>query len=129
MFTQREKVDVLDHDHLIVVLDEEGVVEDGVDVLIVAGGQVAQRLLHAVGGAIEPLAGDVLAQLLQQLLDERRDHRPSPAYSNRFLAVSTTDTRASAPAGSAGASRSQKDRARLSPVVITPASSGTASRL
>src|SRR5713101_3323066 len=97
MFTEGEKVDVLDHHHLVVVLDEERVVEDLVDVLAVAGGQVAQRLLHAVRGAVEPLALDVLAQLLQQLLDQPRDHRPSPAYSNRFLAVSTNATRASAP--------------------------------
>src|SRR5262249_40443115 len=97
------------------------------DVLAIPRGEVAQRLLHAVGGAVEPRALDVLAQLREQLLDERGNHRASSVYSNRFFAVSTTATRASAPAGSPLASRSQHARARLSPVVITPASCGTAS--
>src|SRR5262245_21932452 len=129
MLAQGEEVDVLDHDHLVVVLDEEGVVEDGVDVQMVPGGQVTEGLLHALGRAVQPLAPDVLAQLLEQLLDEGRDHRASPVHSNRFLAVSTTATRASAAAGNRGASRSQNARARPSPVVITPASRSTASRL
>src|SRR5439155_1235408 len=44
MIPYRKKVDVLDDHHLVVVLDEHGVVQDLLDVLVVARREVAQRL-------------------------------------------------------------------------------------
>src|SRR5439155_1235410 len=103
MFADRKKVDVLD-DHLLVgVLDGHGLVQDLLDVLVVARREVAQRLRDALGRLLEPLAVHVLAELLQELLDQLLDHPTPPSYSKRFFAVSTTATRLSAPVGSAGA--------------------------
>src|SRR2546422_6559188 len=50
----RKKVDVLDDHHLVVVLDEHGVVQDLLDVLVVARREVAQRLRDALGRLLEP---------------------------------------------------------------------------
>src|SRR2546428_6943616 len=127
MLAHRREVDVLDDHHLVVVLDEERVVEDVLDLLVVTGREELQRRLDTLGRLGQALTLGVLAQLLQHLRDQFRDHASSPRYSNRFLAVSTTVIRESRPAGSPGASVRQNARARLSPVVITPASAGTSS--
>src|SRR3990170_2558472 len=127
MLTEAEKVDVLHDHHLVVVLDEEGIVQDVLHVPVVSRRQVAERLRDALRRLREPLAVGILAQLLQELGDQPGDHRAPPSYSKRFLAVSTTPTRRSAPAGTSGASSRQNAPARPSPAGITPASSGTAS--
>src|SRR5437867_418985 len=130
---KRREIDVLHDHHLVVLLDKHGAVEDLLDILSVARREVAERLLHALGRLVQALALHVLAQFLQELRDQLRDlsvfahYAASPSYWNRFLAVSTTVTRRSAPAGTAGASRRQNARASPSPVVTTPASAGTSS--
>ena len=127
MLAHREEVDVLHDHHFVVFLDEERAVEDVVDVLGVTGREVLHRLRHALRRALETFAVRILSELLQELLDELFDHAASPRYSKRFFAVSTTRTRRSVPGASAGTSTSQNARARPSPVVMTPASAGTAS--
>src|SRR4029453_10323816 len=133
VLAHRAEVDVLHDHHLFVVLDEHGAVENFLHVLGIARREVAHRLLHTLGRPLEALASGVLAQLLEQLGDQIGDlsvlghHEASPSYWNRFLAVSTTVTRRSAPSGTAGARRRQNARASPSPVVTTPASSGTSS--
>src|SRR6266513_4486033 len=128
-YAHRKKVDVLDDDHFVVFFDEQRVVEHVLDLFVVSRREVLQRGGDALGRLRQPLALRVLAQLLQQLLDQLLDHVSSPRYSNRFFAVSTTVTRDSRPVGSPGASACQKARARLSPVVITPAKAGASSSL
>src|SRR5215470_9052045 len=127
MLTQTREVDVFDDDHLVVILDEERAVEHVFDFLVVTRRQIAQGRFDALGRLDETLTIDVLAQLLQDLFDVLADHPSSPRYSNRFFAVSTTVTRESRPVGSPAASVRQKARARLSPVVMTPASAGASS--
>src|SRR5437867_13204362 len=73
MLAERKKVDVLHDDHLVVLLDEHGAVQNVLHVLAIARREVAQRLLHALGSLVEALALHVLAQLLQELGDQTRD--------------------------------------------------------
>jgi hypothetical protein len=64
------EVDVLDEHHLVVGHLEERVVEDRVRILRVALGEEAQRLRHPLGGALQAVARGVLAELLEQRVDE-----------------------------------------------------------
>ncbi len=54
------ELDVLDDDHLVVLDVEERAVEDFVDVHAVALGEEGHRLLHALGGLEQAVAGGVL---------------------------------------------------------------------
>ena len=118
--------------HLVVVLDEERLVQDGVHVLLVPRREIAERVFHALRRALQALALRVLAELGQQLPDQLRDpavahrHAGTP-YSNRFFRVSCTTTRTSVRGGSARPSTRQNARASPSPVVTTPSSNGTSS--
>ena len=76
---EAEKVDVLHDHHLVVVLDEHGVVQDVLHVSVVARGEVAQRLCDTLRGLLEPLAVHVLAELLQELRDQLFDHASPPS--------------------------------------------------
>jgi hypothetical protein len=65
------KVDVLHDDHLAVVDGEQRVVQDLVDVGVVAAGEELERFLDAFGRVQQPLAARVFAELGKQLPDER----------------------------------------------------------
>src|SRR5438874_9874520 len=121
MLAETGEVYALYDDHLVVVFHAQFTDDDIFDLLVVSGREVLHRGLDVLGRLGEAFPLRVLAQLLQDLLDHFCDHASSPRYSNRFLAVSTTVMRESRPVGSPGASVRQNARARLSPVVITPA--------
>src|SRR5438309_1216469 len=74
---QREEVDVLHDDHLVIVFDEQRVVQDVLDFLFVPGGEILQRGGDAFRRLRQALALYVLAQFVQKLLDELFDHRAS----------------------------------------------------
>ena len=65
--------DVLDHDHLVVVLVEHRVGDDVFGAQSVAVGELAQRLRHSLRRRLQTLALRVLAQLGQQRLDQLGD--------------------------------------------------------
>src|SRR6266480_5618559 len=127
VLAETEEVDVLHDHHLVVVLDEHGVVQDFLHVLVVARGEIPQGVRHALGRLLEPLALRVLTELLQELRDQLFEHHAPPRYSNRFFAVSTTLTRRSRASPTAGLRIRQNARARPSPVVITPRRASTPS--
>src|SRR6266480_100467 len=102
VLAETEEVDVLHDHHLVVVLDEHGVVQDFLHVLVVARGEIPQGVRHALGRLLEPLALRVLTELLQELRDQLFEHHAPPRYSNRFFAVSTTLTRRSRASPTAG---------------------------
>jgi hypothetical protein len=129
MFANRIYVDVLHHDHLVVLFGEECLVEDLVGVLLIARRQILPGLGHSGRRLVEALARRVLADLLQELTDQvfHVGHLAAqPRYSKVLLSVSTTATRRRVPAARAGSSHCQNARARFSPVVVTSVKAGTA---
>src|SRR5579864_136460 len=73
VLAQAVERDVLDHDHLVVVLVEDGACDDVLGAHAVPVGQLAQRARDARGRGPQALALRVLAQLRQHRLDQRRD--------------------------------------------------------
>jgi hypothetical protein len=71
MLTETVEVDVLDDDHLAVVDREQRVVEDCVDVHVVAARQKLEGLLDAFGSVQQSLAARIFTDLGKELPDER----------------------------------------------------------
>src|ERR1035437_2311935 len=67
MFAEREDFDVLDDDHLVVVLVEERPAQDFGGVLVIAAGQVGHGLLYPPRRGQQALAAGILAQAAQNL--------------------------------------------------------------
>lgn len=65
MLAETEDLNVLDDDHLVVALLEDGVVHDVADILLVALGEKEHRLSVASGGVKDTGAVDVLADALE----------------------------------------------------------------
>src|SRR4029453_9219159 len=71
VLAERVEVDVLHHDHLGVLLVEQGAVDDGPRVLLVAPRAVWERARHALRRLHEPLAAGLGVDLTEQLRDDR----------------------------------------------------------
>ena len=109
MLTEAVEVDVLDEDHLVVLLvGEDGLVQDLFQVPLVPRGEEAEHLGDPLRGLLQPLAVGVLPDLTQELLDQLLHSRPSAApgpHSKRLFSVSTRATRQSRPGGRTGSSK------------------------
>ena len=71
VLAQAVEVDVLDDHHLAVIDGEQGVVEDLVDVHVVAARQELERLFDALRRIQQSLTARIFSELGQELPDER----------------------------------------------------------
>ena len=67
VLAQGEELDILDHDHLVSLLGEDGVPDDLLHGLLVTLGEVGHGLGRPHGGLQQPLPGRVLAHRLQDV--------------------------------------------------------------
>src|ERR1039458_6189710 len=70
MLAEREDLDVLYDDHLVVVLVKERTAQDFGRILAVALGEEAHRLLDALRRGLQAVAAGVFAQAAQNLADD-----------------------------------------------------------
>ena len=69
MLAERVELDVLDEDHLVVILGEDGTVQDIRHGLVGAGRQEGEGLGHALRGLQEAFPARVLADGMQNTRD------------------------------------------------------------
>ena len=70
MLAEAVEIDVLHDDHFAIVHREQRIVEDRIDIGVVAAGEELQRFLDALRSPDEPLSSRVLAELDQELPNE-----------------------------------------------------------
>ena len=87
VFAHRVQLDILDDDHLLVLLVKNGLLDDLGAILLIALGHELQRFRHSLGGLHEPLAHGVLSDEAEDLLDVGRNLRSHFFIVNLFFCI------------------------------------------